>query len=261
MGFTLVSYKLLRGIPALLVLIGLATAVLRSIAVDDLFTRMEPLRAPMMDALGVTRPAAARRAAFLAKADGKFAAHRTTTLLHILTGAGFLALVPLQLTRRVRTRSPRIHRISGRVAILLALASGLTGLFFGLIQPLAGPAEQLIVGAAGLFLLVAVCRASLHIRAGDVAEHREWMLRASGAALGIASIRIVGVPLDLMLAPRGVDPHVIFGLALWIGWGVTLAVTEWWIRTTRHVPAAATQRGLQPTATGVIMSRRVRTGR
>lgn len=233
-------YLLLRGVFALLVLIGLTSAVLRSIAVGDLFARVEPVRAPMMDALSVTEPAPARRAAFIAEADRKFAAHRTATLLHILAGAGFLALVPLQLTRRVRTRSPRIHRVSGRVAIILAAASGLTGLFFGLKQPLAGAAEQVIISAAGLFLLAAVCVAYLHIRAGHVSAHREWMLRAIAAALGIASVRIVALPLDLTLAPRGVDPRVIFGLALWLGWGVTLAVAEWWIRATRQRPAGAT---------------------
>lgn len=230
----------LRGVLALLVLIGLTTAALRSIAVADLFARMEPVRAPMMDALGVTEPAPMRHAAFIAQADEKFAAHRTTTLLHILTGAGFLALVPLQLARRVRTRSPRIHRVSGRVAIVLAFASGLSGLFFGLIKPLGGAVEQVIVSAAGLFLLVPVCVAFRHIRAGDVAEHREWMLRAIGAALGIPAIRIVGVPLDLTLTPRGVDPHIIFGFALWLGWGVTVAVAEGWIRATRQRPVAAT---------------------
>ena len=106
------TYTLLRGVIALLVLLGLTTAVLRSIAVGDLFARMEPVRGQIWDALGVTEPAPVRRAAFIAKADGKFAALPTTTLLHILTSAGFLALVPLQLTRRVRTRNPRIHRVS-----------------------------------------------------------------------------------------------------------------------------------------------------
>jgi len=236
MGSTLASDKLLRGAFALLVLIGLTTAVLRSIAMADLFTRTNQVRAPLMAALGVTEPEAVRRAAFLAKADEKFASYQTTTLLHILTGGGFLALASLQLTRRLRARSPRIHRISGRVAIVLAFASALTGLFFGLKQPLGGAAEQLIVGAAGLFMLVAVCFAFRHIRSGDVAQHREWMLRAIGAALGIAAIRIVGIPLDLTLAPRGVDPRVIFVLALWLGWGVTVAMTEWWIRATRRRP-------------------------
>jgi uncharacterized membrane protein len=232
--------KLLLAVVALLVVLGLTTAALRSMAVEDLFGRMEPMRAPIMDALGVTDPAPLRHAAFVAKGDAKFAAHPRTTLLHILAGAGFLTLVPLQLARRLRTRSPGIHRISGRVAIGLAFASALPGLFFGLKQPAGGAAEQLLVSVAGLFLLVAVCVAFVHIRAGDVAEHREWMLRAIGAALGIPATRIAGVPLDLTLTPRGVDPHVIFVVALWLGWGVTVAVTEWWIRTTRQRPAIAT---------------------
>ena len=230
---------LFLGAFALLVSIGLATAILRSIAVADLFARGELVRAPIMDALGVTEPEPIRRAAFLAKADAKFAAQQTITRLHILTSAGFLALAPLQLTRRLRTRSPRSHRVSGRVAIILAFASALTGFFFGLKEPLGGAAEQVIIGVAGLFLLVAVCLAFLHIRAGDVAEHREWMLRAVGAALGIAATRVVGLPLDWTLAPRGVEPRVIFVLALWLGWGMTVAMTEWWIRATRRRPAAA----------------------
>jgi uncharacterized membrane protein len=225
---------LFRGVLALLVLLGLTSAVLRSIAVENAFARMESVRASMMDALGVPEPAPARRAAFVAEADRKFASHRTTTLLHILTGAGFLALVPLQLSRRLRARNPRIHRITGRVAIALASASGLSGLFFGLLHPIAGSAEQVIISAIGGFLLAAVWLALFHIRAGRVPEHREWMLRAIAAGLGIATVRIVALPLDLTLAPRGVDPRAIFALALAIGWGVTLAVAEWRIRTTRQ---------------------------
>ena len=70
-------------------------------------------------------------------------------------------------------------------------ASGSKG---GLKQPLAGAAEQVIISAAGLLLLVAVCLALFHIRAGHIGTHREWMLRAIGAALGIASVRIVALP-------------------------------------------------------------------
>ena len=93
--------------------------------------------------------------------------------------------------------------------------------------------EDCAPSVAGLFLLAAVCVAFLHIRAGHVPEHREWMLRAIATALGIASVRIIALPLDLALAPRGVDPGVIFALSLWLGWGVTLSAAEWWIRTTR----------------------------
>lgn len=231
---------LIRVVFALLVLLGVAAAVLRSVATDDLIARVEPVRARMMNSLGVTEPAPHRRAQVVAEADAKFAARRAITRIHVLAGAGFLALASLQLARRVRTLTPKVHRISGRVAIILAWLSGLTGLFFGLWQPLAGIAEQVIVGAAGLFLLAAVSLAFRHIRAGRVAAHREWMLRGIAAALAIASVRVVAIPLDLALTPRGVDVRVIFALSLWLGWSVTLAGAEWWIRTTRARVQGAT---------------------
>jgi uncharacterized membrane protein len=217
-----------------LVLLGVTAAVLRLVAPNDLIARAEAARARVLKSVGVTQPAPDRRAAAVAEADGKFAANLAVTRIHVLAGAGFLALASLQLMRRVRSRTPRVHRVSGRFAILLAWLSGVTGLFFGLWQPLAGVAEQVIVGAAGLFLLVSVSIAFRHIRAGRVEAHREWMLRGIAAAVAIASVRLVSIPLDLVLTPRGVDIRVVFVLALWIGWGVTVAGAEWWIRGTRR---------------------------
>lgn len=182
---------------ALLVSLGVAAAVLRVLAPDDLIGRMERVRARTIVVLGVTQPAPERRAQFVAEADGKFAAHRTITRVHVLTGAGFLALASLKVSHRVRLRRPRTHRVSGRVAIILAWLSGLTGLFFGLWQPLAGLAEQVIVGAVGLFLLASVSLAFHHIRAGRV------------------------------------DVRAVFALSLWLGWILTMAGCEWWIRSTR----------------------------
>lgn len=224
---------LIRVVFALLVSLGVAAAVLRVLAPNDLIARVERVRAQAMGVLGVTQPAPERRAQAVAIADGKFAAHRAVTRLHVLAGAGFLALASLQVMRRLRTRTPRTHRVAGRVAILLAWLSGLTGLFFGLWQPIAGFAEQLIVGVVGLFLLTAVSLAFHHIRAGRVEAHREWMLRGIAAAIAIASVRLVAIPLDLALTPRGVDVRVVFALSLWLGWILTMAGSEWWIRSTR----------------------------
>ena len=85
----------------------------------------------------------------------------------------------------------------------------------------------------GLFLLTAVSLAFRHIRAGRVESHREWMLRGIAAAIAIASVRLVAIPLDLALTPRGVDVRVVFALSLWLGWILTMAGSEWWIRSTR----------------------------
>jgi uncharacterized membrane protein len=216
-----------------LVLLGMLAAALRYVAPDDLIVRVEAVRAPLLRDLGITQPFPERRAVVVAEADAKFAAHRVVTRVHVLTGAGFLLLASLQLMRRVRTRAPKLHRISGRIAIVLAWLSGVTGLFFGVWKPLAGLAEQVIVGAAGMFLIVAVSIGFRHIRAGRVEAHREWMLRGTAAAIAVAAVRLVSIPLDLTLTPRGVDIRVVFVLSLWIGWVVTATGAEWWIRRTR----------------------------
>lgn len=235
---------LIRVAFALLVLLGVAASALRIIAPTNLLARMERVRVRTMVALRVPQPNLERRAQAVARADGKFAAHQTVTRVHVLTGAGFLAIASLQLARRVRTRTPRTHRVAGRIAIVLAWLSGLTGLYFGLWQPIAGLAEQLIVGVVGLFLLTAVSLAFAHIRAGRVEAHREWMLRGIAAAIAIATVRLVAIPLDVALTPRGVDVEVIFASSLWVGWVLTMLGAEWWIRATRAraprtIPGAA----------------------
>lgn len=230
----------LRALFGFLVAVGLAGAMLRAVAIDDLLSRIEPVRGRVLAALALGDPAPEARAVIVAEADRKFASHRTATWLHIATGAGFLALAPLQLTRRLRQRSPRVHRVTGRVAIGLAGLAGLSGLYFGVLHPFAGIAEQVIVGAAGLALLTAVITAFVQIRAGRVAGHREWMLRAVAAAVAISSVRVVALPLDLVLSPRGVDVRTVFALSLWIGWLTTFAVAEWWIHATRPKSGGAT---------------------
>lgn len=224
---------LIRIVFALLVVLGVAAAVLRFVAPDDLATRAELVRARTLVVLGMTQPAPDKRAQVIAEADRKFATQRGVTRVHILAGAAFLVLASLQLTRRVRIRSPKTHRVTGRIAIVFAWMSGLTGVLFSLSQPLGGLPEQVVVGAVGLFLLGSTSIALHHIRAGRVEAHREWMLRGVASALAIASVRVVSIPIDLALAPRGVDVRVVFALSLWVGWILTMAGAEWWIRSTR----------------------------
>jgi len=216
-----------------LVVVGLTATTLRLLVPDDLIARAEGVRAKTLVVIGMTQPNPEQRAATVAAADRKFATHRLTTRVHVLTGGGFLLLAAFQVSRRIRSRSPRTHRVSGRIAIVLAWLSGLTGLFFGLWQPVAGFAEQIVVGAVGLTVLSSTSLAFNHIRAGRVDAHREWMLRAIAAGASIAAQRIVAIPLDLALTPRGFDVRAIFAISLWVGWMLSMAGAEWWIRSTR----------------------------
>ncbi|HEX9878193.1 MAG TPA: DUF2306 domain-containing protein [Gammaproteobacteria bacterium] len=218
----------------ILVLIGVATAIARAVFLDDLVTRGERFRQQRLSALERNDPYWAERRADVQRFDGRFAAHRLPTLLHVLPGGMLLTLAPLQFSRRIRSRHLRFHRWSGRALILTSFVVVLTGLYFGVLMPFGGPSEAIATALFGGFCLASVCRAFLAIRRHDVARHREWMIRAFAIAIGISTIRIVGGVFDFVLTPAGYRSQEVFVLAFWTGWLITLATAELWIRYTRQ---------------------------
>lgn len=160
----------------------------------------------------------------------RFSEYPGVTLLHILPAALFMLLAPLQFSRRIRARHIRVHRWSGRLLVALAIPIGISGLFFGLFMPFSGVVEASAVVFFGGLFLFAVGRAFFAIRRADVPRHREWMIRMLGIALGVSTVRLVGIALALLTRE---GPHVWFGLSIWIGFALTLAVAEVWIRATR----------------------------
>jgi uncharacterized membrane protein len=217
----------------LLGIIGVAAALARAAFVDDLATRIDPFRDSMMRLLDREDPFLFRRAEELARFDSRFAAHPVVTLLHVLPGALFLALAPLQFSSTLRNRHLGFHRWSGRILVVAALVAGLTGLYFGLLMPFGGWPEALAIALFGGLLLVSVSRAFLAIRRHDVKRHREWMIRAFSLGIAVSTVRVVGPILDVALSPAGLSASGLFALAVWTGWVLTAAVAEVWIRTTR----------------------------
>ena len=159
----------------------------------------------------------------------KFGEFPGTTLMHVLPGALFLLLAPLQFSRRIRTRHLRLHRWSGRLLVALGIPIGLTGLFFGLVNPFGGPLEAATVAIVGTLFLFALARAVIAIRRREIATHREWMIRVFAIALGISAVRLVGIAFALTTGTR---PAVWFAHSVWIGFLLTLSAAELWIRAT-----------------------------
>jgi len=216
-----------------LVIVGVAGAALRLVHPADSGTRLEPVRQQILEALHVAQPLHSERAAELDRFDSRFAAYPLATLLHVLPGAIFLLLAPLQFLTRGRPRYARLHRWSGRVLVALGVVIAGTALFFGLLMPYGGAGEALAIALFGGLLLVALTTAVVAIRHGRVAEHREWMLRAFAIALAIATVRVAGAIFDIVLTPLGLNPRAQFVLSVWAGWVITLGIAELWIRHTR----------------------------
>lgn len=165
-----------------------------------------------------------------------FATHPGLTLMHIVPGSIFLILGPFQFSSRIRTRYIRFHRWSGRVVLLAALPVGLSGLLLGAMFPFGGPLASSAVFTAGAFFLLAVMRAFVAIRRRDVVRHREWMIRMFSIGLGISTVRIVGLLLLVVIPARSLELRT--GLSFWLGFALTFAAAEFWVRHTRLQPVS-----------------------
>jgi uncharacterized membrane protein len=156
-----------------------------------------------------------------------------TTLLHIVPGGLFLLLAPIQFVPAIRNRYLHAHRWLGRVLLIAVLISGAAGLFFGVFHPIGGVREGVGIVLFGSLLFICVIRAYVAIRRGNVAKHREWMIRAFAVALAISTVRVVAGAVDAtrFLAP---DPRDQFVFSIWSGWLITIAAAELWIRYTRR---------------------------
>jgi hypothetical protein len=212
----------------LLVLIGVAAAVGRGLFPGDLAARGEPFRQRI-----VHEPNPALRAVELQRVDSQYGTHRLATYLHIVPGALFLVLAPLQFSTRIRTRHLPLHRWSGRLLLMLALPTVAAGVYFGVLMPYAGLGEAIVIGLVAVLFLGSLGRAVIAVRRHDVIRHREWMLRAFAVAIGISVVRIVAAVIDGTLTPAGFDLRNMFIVSLAAGWAIAIGAAELWIVLTR----------------------------
>jgi uncharacterized membrane protein len=179
----------------------------------------------------------------LAGLDEVFASKPVLTMAHVVPGLALVVIIPFQFSRTFRTRHLRAHRWMGRVSLALALVIGVSG-FALLRNPVGGATEVSAILVFDTVFLISLAKAYLHIRNKQVAAHREWMIRAMSVAVGVATVRpIMGVFFASMKV-TGLTPHDFFGIAFWIGFGLTWAAGEMWIRYTRPstTPAVASRR-------------------
>jgi uncharacterized membrane protein len=134
------------------------------------------------------------------------------TALHVVLGGLYLTLAPFQFISRIRSRHLAYHRRAGRVLVAVGLIVGITALLMGLIIPFFGWGERVIISLFGTVFLVALVKGFVHIRAGRVTLHREWMMRAFATALFIATQRLIFFPALLIFT----DPTKGQLSALWV---------------------------------------------
>jgi hypothetical protein len=163
--------------------------------------------------------------------DATFSYHRTLTLLHILPASLFFCLAPLQFLPGIRERHIWWHRWSGRVLLILGGVIGASALVMSYTMAIGGANETSATTLFGILFLLFLGIGFRRIRQHRVGDHREWMIRAFGVALGVATTRpIVGA----FFAAGKLSPHEFFGTAFWLGFTLTLLGAEVWIHCSRE---------------------------
>jgi hypothetical protein len=181
-----------------------------------------------------------------------FLEYRNIVALHVILGGVYLLFAPFQFVKRIRSRHLGYHRRAGRFLVSIGLVVGTTALFMGLVIPFSGWIERVYVGLFGTFFILALIKGFVHIRAGYVASHREWMIRAIAIGLSIATQRQIFIPALLVVAdPTRGQLQTLSAAAFLLAFVAHASIAEAWIRLTRkrHVPrrSGAGQR-MMPTA-------------
>jgi uncharacterized membrane protein len=160
----------------------------------------------------------------------------TVVALHVVLGGVYLALAPFQFVKRIRSRHLAYHRRIGRLLIAVGVMVGATALFMGFVIPKGGSPERVVIGLFGTVFLVALVKGFVHVRAGRVSLHREWMIRAFAIGLAIATARLIFYPGLLITTTDPSDRRfgTLLAVALAVAFVFHVSVAELWICVTRR---------------------------
>ena len=170
---------------------------------------------------------ASARAGQYADLDAAFAARKGLTLAHIIPALIFVVLLPLWFSAKMRSKEP-VHRRLTWLLFALGFIVGITAIPL-VANPVGGATElSAIIVFDSLFLFSFARALTLFIK--HEPHYREWMLRAIAVLLGIATTRPVMGVFFATARLTHLEPRQFFGIAFWIGFGVTYLAGEWYLQ-------------------------------
>lgn len=152
---------------------------------------------------------------------------------HVLFGGIALALGPFQFRRNLLLRNRPLHRRVGVAYVITSALTGVSGMYMAVYSH-AGAITHLGFGLLGFLTFVTALKPYFHIRAREVAPHREWMIRNYALLFAAVTLRIE-LPL-LMIGLGSFEPA--YRMVSWLCWVPNLLAAEWFLRRSRSAAAA-----------------------
>ena len=143
-------------------------------------------------------------------------------LVHATLAATALLVGPFQFLKGLRARSPKTHRITGRIYVAACLGAALAGLVLAAGTD-AGPIAQWGFGTLSVLWFWITANALRLAMARRIAEHRRWMIRSFALTFAAVTLRLY-----LPIPPMFLHMSFIEGYRAisWISWTSNLAVAE-----------------------------------
>lgn len=139
--------------------------------------------------------------------------------MHVLGGATFGILGPIQFGRVLMRKYGLLHRVMGRVFVAAGAMISLSSL--GLLWHFPDTSSAAVSSGRLLFgiaLGVALAVAMHAIRERDFTRHRNWMIRAYAIGMGATAVTMVFFPIYAITGepPMGLAADILF-LGSWTG--------------------------------------------
>lgn len=163
--------------------------------------------------------------------------HYPLLLVHIVTSVLALCLGTFQLLPALRRG--RAHKNIGRVYLFAGVFPGAISGFCVAVLSTYGPTAQFGFGMLSVLWLITAIQGLRAVRAGRVAEHREWMIRQYALLLAAVTLRVLLPLLIVLYSPQldtvyGGDQEAFFRevyqIVPWLCWVPNLVIAEWFLR-------------------------------
>ena len=163
----------------------------------------------------------------MASLDATFSSHAVLTTMHIIPAAIFVLVSAAVLLRRTGGEwlEPLFFPFG---AVTGATAYAMSYWAVG------GWVERSAVLVFNTWFLFSLGRAYWFRHRGEASRKRDWMTRAVGILLGIATTRPVMGVFFATSSQTHLGPSQFFGIAFWIGFSINASVIELWLHSKRR---------------------------